>query len=91
MTTLASDTTFRLRELHSLFYEEFDRRATDNAIKLLKQIGKEARGVPPLPDVPTSTPAGRLGYWRKMYDTARGFKDISRSMQLLECMRLDQR
>jgi hypothetical protein len=89
--TLESDTAFRLRELHSLFYEEFDRRAHDSAVRLLKQIAKESRGVPPLQDVPTATVEGRLGYWRQMYDRARSgpFKNMERAMELLEYMRLE--
>lgn len=91
MTTasLNSDTAFRLRELHSLFLSEFDRRATDNALKLLKQIGKEARGAPAVPDVPTATPEGRLTFLRAMYDYARKHRFIDRQMQLLECMRAE--
>ncbi len=91
MTTLESE--FRLRELHSMFLVELDRRAHDNAVKLLKQIGKESRSAAPVPDVPTSTVEGRLGFWRQLYDRARALNhscSLERSMQLLECMRLER-
>jgi hypothetical protein len=89
MTTLESDSHFRLRELHALFYEEFDRCAHDNAVRLLKRIAKESRGAPAAPDVPTSTVEGRLSFWRAMYDRARTkpYKNIERAMELLEHMR----
>jgi hypothetical protein len=38
-----SEADFRIRELNDLFQREFDRRATDNAVRLLKQIAKEVR------------------------------------------------
>jgi hypothetical protein len=84
--TLESHAHFRLRELHGLFLAELDRRAHDNAVKLLKLIGKETRGAPAVPDVPTSTTEGRLEYWRVMYERARELKLIDRAMELLEHM-----
>jgi len=72
---------------------ELDRRAHDNAVKLLKQIAKESRGGAAAPDVPTSTVEGRLGFWHQLYDRARALNhscSLERSMQLLECMRLER-
>ena len=66
MTTTISESHFRLRELHSMLCLELDRRAHDNAVKLLKQIAKESRGGAAAPDVPTSTVEGRLGFWRQL-------------------------
>lgn len=88
MTTAVFESHFRLRELHSLFYEEFDRRAHDNACRLLKQIRKESRGAQNIPDdVPTATTEGRLTFWRAMYTTARANRNIGRAAELLEHMR----
>jgi len=84
-----SDTDFRIRELNALFLNEFDRRATDNAVKLLKQIAKETRATKSIPDVPTATAAGHLTFWRAMYDYARKHHLMDRAMQLLECMRVE--
>jgi len=83
---------FRIRELHGLLVSEIDRRAHDNAVKILKQIGKESRGAATVPDVPTATVEGRFAAWHALYDHARALKHpvaIDRSMQLLECMRLE--
>jgi hypothetical protein len=80
---------FRLRELHSLFFFEFDRCAHDNAVKLLKQIAKEARGVTAATDVPTATVDGRLSFWQQMFERARKYHQIDRALELMECMRLE--
>jgi hypothetical protein len=88
---LASDTTWRLRELHGLLVSEVDRNAHDNAMRLMKQIIKETRGAPPLQDVPTATAEGRLVHWHALYDRARKHHNIDRQMELLEAMRADQR
>lgn len=91
MPVTESDSDFRIRELNDLFLNEFDRRATDNAVKLLKQIAKEVRGAKSVPNVPTATAAGRLTFWREMYADARKHHLMDRTLQLLECMRADQR
>jgi hypothetical protein len=88
MTTAESHVHFRLRELHSLFLSEFERCAHDNAVALLKQIGKEARSAPAAPDIPTATVDGRLSYLRH-YERARGHKLYDRVLELMECMRLE--
>jgi hypothetical protein len=91
MTTAApeSNSHFRLRELHSLFFLEFDRCAHENAVKLLKQIAKESRGAQATSDVPTATVEGRLSFWRQMFERARKYHQIDRAMELMECMRLE--
>lgn len=91
MTTATSETNshFRLREMHSLFLGEFERGAHDNAVALLKQIGKEARGAAAAPDIPTATVDGRLSYLRQMYERARIFKLYDRALDLMEFMRVE--
>jgi hypothetical protein len=81
---LEFDAGFRLRELHALFLNEFDRNAHDNAVQLLKQIAKESRSkrMQSVPCVPTADVNVRLGYWRAMYDRARSLKLIDRAMEL---------
>jgi hypothetical protein len=87
-TLLEFDASFRLRELHALFLNEFDRNAHDNAVRLLKQIAKESRPkqMQSALCVPTVDVDVRLGFWRQMYDRAKALKLRDRSIEILEHM-----
>jgi hypothetical protein len=84
-----NDARFRLRELHALLVSEIDRNAHDCAVRVLKQIGKEAAAARITND-PIAVSADldiRLTFWRTLYDRAKSRRAFEQELEILEHMR----